>query len=184
MLHKFVPAFTLILLFGCVPATSPSLNDRQQALNLIDQGTLLLRQGEALKAQAAFELANELSPSGAALDGLGCVAFANGDLDLAEEFFRAAYAYYPEYKNSLGNLASVLARKGKLAAATDLYVLAVRENPENFRFRNNFAGHLVDLKQEDYREQAKNEMWKAGALSKHPTVLSNMELKIWDSQKN
>ena len=184
MLHRFVLIATLALFFGCMPVSSPSLNDQQQALNLIDQGTLLLRQGEAIKAQAAFEVANELAPSGAALDGLGCVAFANGDLDLAEEFFRAAYSYYPDYKNSLGNLATVLAKKGNLTAATELYLLAVRENPENFRFRNNFAGHLVDLKQEGYKDQAKSEMWKAGALTRHPIVLSNMELGIWDNQKN
>ena len=173
-----------MLFFGCAPVASPSISDQQESLSLIDQGTLLLRQGEFDKAQAAFEVANELAPSGAALDGLGCVAFAAGDLDLAEEFFRAAYEYYPDYKNSIGNLAAVFAKKGNIPAATEAYLLAVRENPENFRFRNNFAGHLVELNQEVYRSQAKNELWKAGALTKHPLVLSNMELEIWDNQKN
>ena len=75
--------FYLILVFlsiGCAPITQrqPNPEDFQRSLSLIDQGVEKLRMKDFDSARANFQVAWELNPSAAALDGIGCSHFGPG----------------------------------------------------------------------------------------------------------
>ena len=169
-------SLTLTVLLGissCFSLTSPELlNKKQKALELVDQGTIALREIRLERAKGAFLAALEVSANAAAFDGLGCVAFLSGDLDQAESFFLQAYKQDPNYVNVLGNLALLYESRGEAELAYEMYQKILTQQPENFRARNNFAAYLSDYNLED---SAKSELFKALALAKHPTVQENLE---------
>ncbi len=68
----------------------------------IAAGRAALRSGDATGARAAFDTALEHEPSGAALDGLGQVAYTELDFARTAELYEAAYAAYREEGNGAG----------------------------------------------------------------------------------
>jgi Tfp pilus assembly protein PilF len=167
---------TWILLSGCTAQRQPSLDDEVRARELIDQGVLELRAGGLEQARASFELAYELAPSAAALDGMGCAAMLQGDVAGAEKLLLSAYEFDQEYTNSLGNLALLYEIQGMREEARRLYERAVQENPKNFRFRNNFAAFLIEYGSEaSDRARAREQLQKARAMAPHPLVGENLE---------
>jgi Flp pilus assembly protein TadD len=165
-----------LALVGCVAGIQPSVQEVMRAENLVEQGALNLRRGELDQAEACFALAQELAPSAAALDGLGCVAMLRGDAKTAQKHFLNAYAFDENYRNSLGNLALLYESQGLMREARTLYERAITENPENFRFRNNFAAFLIDYGSGGRdRRIAAGELQKAKAVAPCPVVEHNLE---------
>ena len=169
------PSLSCFLLFafsGCFPIKhSLSTVQYQKAMDLVDQGTLMLRIDKLDEAQGAFAAAAEISSIAAAIDGLGCVAFKHGNFNLAEQYFVQAYEMDSRYTSSLGNLALLYDVNGLSDKAKQLYQMALASEPENFRTRNNFAVYLFE-KQD--LENVKLELHKSLALAKHPVVTANL----------
>ncbi|PJF37581.1 MAG: hypothetical protein CUN55_21340, partial [Phototrophicales bacterium] len=88
-----------------VSVPGPTLEETNQAQQLIDKGTLALRARMLDEAQAAFEVSYDLVPSPEALDGLGCVAFMRGELEIARDYFLSAYNQDSNYTDSIFHLA-------------------------------------------------------------------------------
>jgi len=145
-----------------------------EAAQLVDKGTLLLRWGELEAARAAFQVANELMPSAASLDGLGCVAFRTGDMVLAEEAFKRALALDPHYENARANLAFLYEMTGYSKEAGVHYEEALRGAPNDMALRNNFAAYLFDRGESPTR--VREELLRAGVIEPHPIVVSNSDM--------
>lgn len=165
-------------LVGCVPVQeSPEPDAIADGLHLIDQGTAYLQMSDLARAKAAFEVAWDLAALPAALDGLGCVAFLEGDLARAQKYFVSAYEQDETYTTALGNLALLYESVGMTNEAQILYKRVLKEDPRNFRARNNFAGFLIEHKNEGTvtRERAKRELLRAEALTDHSFIQKNLE---------
>lgn len=171
-----------MLLSGCVfnapPVFDPVRLSRSR--ELIDQGTAALRSGDLRSARAAFQMADEVDPSAASLDGLGCVALADGLFERAEEFFVRAIRVDPNYGPAFANLALLYERAGLLEEARGLYRRALEIDPQNVAARNNYAALLADnardAKDDDRKyllRLASEEFRKAEALVPHPIVVHN-----------
>lgn len=173
----------MVNLTGCVMPQSPNPAKQAQALSLIDQGTIALRAGELDRAEATFQAAWEIDELPAAVDGLGCVAFLRGDSKRAEELFIQAYQMDDDYTEALGNLALLYEANGLSENARQLFERAIAENPGNARVRNNFAAYLKERAREDGDSErsaqtsarARQELFKAHALSPHPLIEQNLE---------
>ena len=76
---------------GCINTSELDPSAMGRALSLVDRGTLHLRLGALSSARAEFQLAYELAQLPQALDGLGCVAMLEGDVQAAEQLFLKAY---------------------------------------------------------------------------------------------
>jgi Flp pilus assembly protein TadD len=110
---------------------------------MIDQGVLQLRLGKLEDAAASFRLTRELGAEAHGIDGLGCVAFLQGDYEIAESRFKEALQVDPGYVTALANLALLYDLLGRVNEATRLYEIVVQRDPTNFRSRNNFGVLLI-----------------------------------------
>ena len=186
-----VTPFLLLLLglavFGCVAFRHESSQDsaaRETKLRqLLATGNKLLKQGswQSLdQAQAAYSLARELAPQDArAVDGLGCVAWRKGNIDLAEFYFRRACELSADYDRPIAHLALVAEARGHLNAAKELLQRAVKLNPLNFRARNNLAAlALKGAGDADSLGEAHRELLRAYELAgpEDPIVVGNLDL--------
>ena len=176
-LFRTTIVIAMAILGACAPLPAPEPHKLNEAARLVDQGTIRLRQGDLERARAAFEMAWELAGTAAALDGLGCVAFLEGDSGRAEELFVRAYQIDENYSNSLSNLALLYETNGLSDDARALYERALAEEPENVRARNNFAGYLADRGPKGRAEAgaARRELHRAAALVNHPLINDNIE---------
>ena len=147
------------------------MDQNTQALDQIDKGVLALRDNRLEDAEASFNVAFELAQLPAALDGLGCVSLIKGDLDIAEQYFTQAYEMDSEYNTPLGHLALIHELKGETLKADRLYKMALEEEPENFRARNNYAVLVAN----DDQKLALNELLRAKALVEHPVIDENIK---------
>jgi Flp pilus assembly protein TadD len=180
---SFMACITTIslLLLGLVTGCAPVGAQREhydRSLQLVDQGVIKLRERHYDEARADFELAAELAPLAAAIDGLGCVALMQGDLDTAEQYFTTAYTMDRTYDHALGNLALVYQLRGERARAIETHDRAVANNPLNARFRNNrvmLLSETVAITEAD-RKFLHDELLKAKALAPHPLIIQNSEL--------
>lgn len=162
------------LLGGCFPLREPFRPERyQQAMELVDKGTLLLRAERFQEAKAAFTVASEISPLPQAFDGIGCAALGLGELEEAERYFWEAFRRDPNYWYALGNLALLYRRAGENETATALLIEVVSNMPDDFQVRNNFG---VQLAEQSERGRALEELRKARALLDHPLVRRNKEI--------
>jgi len=179
MMKKFFTCF-ILLLAGCSVAQAPAPDKVEKAYSLIDQGTLELEMGQLDSAQASFELARELHNLPAAIDGLGCVAFMREEYNLAERYFIEAYLLDNSYVDSMGNLALLYEALGFYTEAERLYVLALKDNPTNYRLRSNFAAfsaeHNTRVPNDEKLELARSEFLKARSISNHPVILRNLAI--------
>ena len=164
-----------ILITGCTPMVDTAVDPilYEKSLNLVDQGVQLMRLNDLKNAQSSFDVALELAPVAAAVDGLGCVAFLKGDLITAEKQFLKAYDMDSTYDEALGNLAMVYEAQGKLVEARKMYTKAIKANPDNYRFRNNYSIFLAQYG--GTRKHVDDELRKAGALQEDPIIKQNMK---------
>jgi len=171
---KYVRNLLLIVLLlsstHCSFKRQPSLEVTQRAQAFIDKGVVALRKGALADAQAAFGMALTIADSAAAQDGLGCVELMKGNVNQAEEYFRAAYDIDNSYGTALGHLALVYEIRNNKTEAKKLYERALVEEPENFRNRNNYAALIVDNK----TEQARAELYRAKSAGQQKIILDNI----------
>ncbi len=164
---------------------TPDHSDQRQSLTLVDAGSSALRRGNLLEAQAAFEVARDLTHAPAAYDGLGCVAFLRGDINTAQRYFTHAFERNRNYTTALANLALVHEYRGQYEEARALYDYAVALDPGNFRARNNAALLLLRYagdssgKADSADRKKKNlavlaELRRSQALMHHPLVAYNV----------
>lgn len=165
----------LVIMNACVPVVDNSVDAGlyEKSLLLVDQGVQLMRLNDLKSAQSSFKVALELAPIAAAVDGLGCIAFLQGDLDQAESKFLEAYNMDSTYDEALGNLAMVYEAQGKLVEARKMYTKAIKANPDNYRFRNNYSIFLAQYG--GTRKHVDDELRKAGALQEDPIIKQNMK---------
>jgi Flp pilus assembly protein TadD len=175
-MYKFLLLICLLMLSGCVMTRLQSFEEVNEAQRLVDQGTLLIREGELEAAKASFMVALEMASNAAAFDGLGCVYLLKGSFDLAEEYFWRAYEVDANYNNSLGNLAILYELRGDYKRAKELYLRSLGEDPINFRARNNYAAFLLDTGGKYGKKLGLAELLKAIMLAQHPTIKDNIML--------
>lgn len=141
-------------------------------LALVDKATWYLRQGKLNQAQAAYEVANQITPAAQVYDGLGAVAMLRGNTSQAESLFKAALRLDPNYSEALGNLALLYDQSARPALAAKYYELAVSANPANFRVRNNYA--VFRFEQDGSAQAAEHALFSANALVEHPIIEKNL----------
>jgi Tfp pilus assembly protein PilF len=177
MIMRYASLLVCFLLVGCFSARVPSLDDSTRSAQLLEKGVLHLRAGNFDAAEASFQLVHEILPQAAALDGLGCVAFARGELDRAENLFHSALTVDPDYYEAYGHLADVYESKGRFQDAGEYYQIAKEQKPQDFRIRNNFAVHLIERgKGERTHLRGLAELRRSSMLTEHPLVQKNRQI--------
>lgn len=163
---------------GCINTSELDPSAMGRALSLVDRGTLHLRLGALSSARAEFQLAYELAQLPQALDGLGCVAMLEGDVQAAEQLFLKAYESDISYRHSLGNLALLYESQGELEQARVLYIRAIAENPQTFQFRNNYAAflHAHSNGAASTGDQIEMELLKAYSLEEDDLIADNLAI--------
>jgi len=141
-------------------------------MQLVDDGTSLLRQRQFLEAHAAFSAASDLAPIPAALDGQGCVALLEGDFERAEGLFQAALDLDGSYSEALANLALLKDLSGDNEKALEMYNQYLTGAPESGAVRNNKAA--LEYERGGGTISAAREMAKAGLLSDREVIQSNI----------
>lgn len=172
-MYSLVPALLMLGVGGCSVEGAASPERYHQALELVDKGVSFLRQEQFDQAQAAFLIAYDLAEIPEAVDGLGCVAFSQGDVATAERLFTRAFEIDPGYSEALANLALALEARRQLDSAETLYRRVLVYNPVDIKARNNFAALLFDKK--DYAG-AKLELSQARVLVQHALIEQNAAL--------
>ena len=145
-----------------------------QALALVDRGTVLLRERNFSEAAAAFEAAREVAPVAAAVDGLGCAMLHQGDLFGAEQLFRQAYSMDGTYDDALANLGLALDLQGKKEAAADIYRTYLARTPEAAHVRNNLF--VLEYEERGTRIGSATELRKASMFSQHGVIVDNLRV--------
>jgi Tfp pilus assembly protein PilF len=163
----------VVSLGGCFVTHAANTKSRQQALELIDRGVVLMRRGDLDSAAAAFQVADELAHLPAALDGLGCIAFLKGENQAAEEFFKRALEIDFSYTEAVGNLALLYEQMGRPQQAEEYFSRAVELSPANYRIRNNYAIFLAQ-RDNSSKRLAKEQLARALVLVDTPLVEANM----------
>lgn len=161
-----------LALIGCVPRSEVSPERRRMALQLVDRGTLLLREKRFTEAEAAFQAAYELAPLPSALDGQGCSAFHRGDLIGAEQLFRRAYSMDVNYDEALANLGLVLALQGRTEEASATYRSYLARRPEAAHVRNNLI--VLEYERGEATMTVVSELRKASLLTNHGVIADNL----------
>jgi tetratricopeptide (TPR) repeat protein len=159
-------------LAGCFMYQTVPEERLKQALQLVDQGTIHLRQGKVRDAQVAFSMAEELAPIAAAVDGQGCVALLSGEFDRAERLFKRAYDMDSTYDHALANLALLKDISGQHDEAKRLYDEAIEALPESVAARNNRAA--LEYDRGARKMEVVEELQKAGLIADHPVVRENL----------
>lgn len=159
-------------LAGCVPRPGISPERRRMALELVDRGTLLLRERRFKDAEAAFQAAYELAPIPAAVDGQGCSAFHRGDLIGAERFFRQAYGMDMNYDEALANLGLVLAVQGRKGEASEVYRSYLVRRPDAAHVRNNLT--VLEYERGEATMRVESELRKASMLTHYGVIADNL----------
>jgi tetratricopeptide (TPR) repeat protein len=165
--HATFPALLSIVvgwsaLTGCA-RNAPVPEERfQRAQHLVDIGTEFLRRRELREARKAFELASDLAPVAAAVDGRGCVALMEGRYADAEDLFGDAYAMDRTYDRALANLALTRELQGEVEEARDMYLEYLEKHPDSALVRNNLAALEYD--------RGKGKMGTVEALEKAITL--------------
>jgi tetratricopeptide (TPR) repeat protein len=159
---------------GCfIPRAVPE-SDARKADALVNVGTGFLRERRLREAQKAYELAFELAPVAAAVDGLGCVALLEGLYEVAEGYFVEAYEMDRSYDEALVNLGLVKELKGEAAEAKAIYLAYLEKHPSSGRVRNNLAALEYDEGRRTIETVASLE--KAIVLSNQGVIRDNLEM--------
>ncbi|MCB0352182.1 MAG: tetratricopeptide repeat protein [Bdellovibrionales bacterium] len=167
----------LVFLLGCTPQYEEFRPDEHlSSLELIDHGTLLLRDRQLEAAEAAFRVALQIEQNPNSYDGLGCIELLRGNFSKAEKLFFQAFEQDERYVAAIGNLALLYELTGNLQLAEAFYQRALLEDPENFRVRNNFAVFVKEHYGESSAvERSRKELLGAKALAAHPAIEENLK---------
>ncbi len=180
MIARLAPILGLILI-GCGPLQrKPDSSEISRALVLIDQGVDYLRRGSLEQAEASFLIAHELAYLPQALDGLGCVALRQKEYFKAEGYFLQVKQQFPDYHHVDGNIAALYREVGRDELAEGWYLRALKNNADNFRFRNNFGVFLAEKK--EYL-QAQEEFERAGVLVNDRLIYDNRQVLIGSGER-
>jgi Flp pilus assembly protein TadD len=179
-LRRLCPIVSIVLLYavwlvgltGCVSHQGVSEEMQRHALELVDRGTLLLRERRFGDAQAAFETAYELAGLPAAVDGQGCTAFHQGDLIGAERLFRQAFSMDGNYGEALANLGLVLAVQGRKDEAAAAYRSYLVQRPEAAHVRNNLM--ILEYERGEATMRVESELRKAAMLTNYGVIADNL----------
>lgn len=172
LLRSVAAYLGVLVLMSCVPTRVDNIDSTFRSDELIDAGVVQLRAGRLREAQAAFEVAEQLTGDNpAAVDGKGCVALMRGEFEEAERLFWKAY-HTGQYDDVLSHLALLYELKGEKEQARLFFEEAVRRNPGSFRARNNRAAFLFHTNENinDVHE----ELLRAAALSNAPRIQMNL----------
>lgn len=169
--------FLIVVLGGCSvgrPLTAHELVVReQQIVKLLRVAVVSLRDGspEALElARGALEDASGLDANDArVLDGLGCLAWLEGDVSQAEDMFKKAIAYDRSYDRPYAHLALVAEYRGHHLAAGQLYQIATSMNPLNYRSANNYAVFQLSLS-DSAEDRFRARQWLMRARANDPVA--------------
>jgi len=172
--YRFSILLCLAHLVGCFIPRSVPESDARKADALVDVGTRFLRERRLSEAKKAYELAFELAPVAAALDGLGCVALHEGLYEVAEGYFVEAYEMDRSYDEALGNLGLVKELQGEPAEAKAIYLAYLEKHPSSGRVRNNLAALEYDEGRRTIETVASLE--KAIVLSNQGVIRGNLEV--------
>lgn len=129
---------------GCSASRAVPEMDARKAEALVDVGTRFLRERRLSEAKKAYELAFEVAPVAAAVDGLGCVALLEGLYEVAEGYFMEAYEMDRSYDEALVNLGLVKELQGDPTEAKAIYLRYLKNHPSSGRVRNNLAALEYD----------------------------------------
>lgn len=180
MFHRsratFPPILSILLgvvvLGGCI-RQAPIPEDRfQRASALVDVGTRLMRQRELSGARKSFELAAELAPVAAAVDGQGCVALYEGRLEDAERLFSEAYMMDRGYDEALIHLGLTRELRGRADEAQAMYQEYLENYPDSAGVRNNLAA--LEYDQGKGRMRTVEALEKAITLSDQAVIRENL----------
>lgn len=161
-------------LVGCfIPGSVPE-SDARKADALVDVGTRFLRERRLSEAKKAYELAAELAPVAAAIDGLGCVALLEGLYEVAEGYFVEAYEMDRSYDEALVNLGLVKELQGEPAEAKAIYQAYLEKHPSSGSVRNNLAALEYDEGRRTIETVSSLE--KAIVLSNQGVIRDNLEM--------
>lgn len=165
--------FITTVVSGCMVWRVPTMRDQERSSMFVDQGVVALRRGEFGAARISFQLARELFDSAAAIDGLGCVALLEGDLEVAEALFNEALEADYSYVEVYGNLALLYEYRGDSARAEILYKKAIELDPGSYRTRNNYAIFLAHRNEHDL-PSIRTQLMKAALLGNAPLMNDNL----------
>lgn len=147
--------FLVFCIVGCAvpPADSPLTLEQELAREgklrrLLLKATLEMKNADFHslgRAEAALELARDLVPNDARVtDGLGCIEWRRGNIEMAEYLFKKAVEFNPEYDRAYAHLALIAESRGDIWAAIELFNIALRKNPLNYMARNNLGALLYE----------------------------------------
>ncbi len=176
MRYKLLFVF-LILCTSCaiIPEKPITPGARFEAQEYVEKGAVLLQLEDLDGAKAAFEIAYDIAPIAAAVDGIGCVAFLKDEKNEARKLFLEAIRINPEYAESYGNLALLYESQGKLRQALSTYREAIEKNPKNYKIRNNFATFIAEYNIEG-KDKALYELKKAESIASHAFISENIKI--------
>lgn len=157
---------------GCVPPALLPEERYRRAEALVEKGNELLRAGKFVEARHSYDVAAELAPVAAAVDGLGCIALLEGRFDEAEELFQAAYEMDAGYDEAIMNLGLLRQLQGQTEEAQAIYLSFLEKNPDSVRARNDLFA--LEYDQGRGRIDILREFAKAQTLSDEPLIRANV----------
>lgn len=160
-------------LYGCAPRRTVPEKEYAQAVELVDHGIVLLRERKLEEARKSFELAGDLAPLAAAMDGLGCVELVSGNFALAASLFEEAYQMDRSYDSALVNLGLARELEGKVDEARVIYMKMLDNYPSSVEGRNNLAA--LEYDRGAGRMGVLRELDKALMLSNHEIIRDNVK---------
>lgn len=174
----FFPFFTIhlcvSLLSGCVQRALLPEERFLRAERFIDAGTRFLRQRDLQGARRYFELAAELAPVAAAVDGQGCVALYEGRFEDAERLFKEAYMMDGRYDEALVHLGFTRELQGYSEDAQGMYLEYLVNYPDSAGVRNNLAA--LEYDQGTGTMRAVEALEKAITLSDQAVIRENLAI--------
>lgn len=141
-------AMILTVMLGCIGCqldpVRPGLDAEALGASkrVMEAGTESLQKKDYAEATRYYQLAYQLGKQAEALDGLGCVAFAQGDLTLAAARFSEAIERYPSLSEAYGHLGAVLEQRGSVVEAERYFQQGLAIKPSDVTLRFEYAQFL------------------------------------------
>jgi tetratricopeptide (TPR) repeat protein len=124
-------------------AVLEAANDLDKAVELMNQGTLLLAQGRNEEAAAEFTKAIQFNPEDEDIHYNLAMALARqGKRDLAKQRYLEALRIYPDHAEAHNNLGNLLVTEGKFDEAIEHFKATLKITPESASANNNLGNAL------------------------------------------
>jgi Tfp pilus assembly protein PilF len=190
MIRQITVLLFCLILLPAMPGCYQALSFKQRIQRersfeaLLSIAVRLMREGSEnslRRATAALRMAEELHPRSARVyDGLGCIAFREGNLAEARRWFVQAIEVNPFYGRAYAHLALVEERLGRMLHARALFKRALELEPLDYRSRGNYGAMLIDAGQ---REKGLEETEKAWSLAPQAQAVLD-RLQAWKFQQS